>query len=188
MLFIWFLVVAAVDIGKPIQSLPNAQCRYGTSAEFSAAPSTLQLCLGEGNGPAIASQALDGQLGGANSFKNAGVFFVFSMLPPEMFALALPDSRDGVLAIIEARAPVSDSLVGAQWLAQKAPPADTAWSNCASDGLGEWQVCRQRYLPFSVGHRLIETVRLIGGPRLTTDSTARFYVVRSKCLILEVDC
>lgn len=188
MFFIWFLVVGAAQMSKAMQSLPNVQCRYGTSAEFSAPPSALRLCLGEGNGPAIAAQALEGQLGGANSFKNAGVFFVFSMLPPEMFALASPDSRDGVLAIIEARAPVSDSLIGAQWLAQRAPTADTAWSDCASDGLGEWQVCRQRYLPFSVGHRLIETVRLSGGPLLATDSTVRFYVAHSKCLIHEVDC
>jgi hypothetical protein len=182
------LLAGAVVASVPMQSRLHVPCRHGTSAEFSAPPSELRLCLGESNAAELASQQLAPWLGGASGFQSAGVNFTIAMAPPEMFALASSADGDNVLAIVAARIPVADSIAGAKWFAQKAPLTDTAWSDCASDGLDKWQVCRQRSLPFSARRSLIESVRFsIGRPRVS-DTTALVYVIHSKCLLYEVDC
>jgi hypothetical protein len=188
MLSFGFMLVGAVVMAWPMQSLSHASCRFGSSAEFAAPPSELHFCLGESNTEALTAQKLAPWLGGASGFRSAGVNFNVAMAPPELFALASPDDGDAVLAIIEARIPVADSIAGAKWFTQMAPLTDSVWSDCASDGLGNWQVCRHRYLPFSTGPRLIETIRFSRAPLLAADTTARFYVTHSKCLTLEGDC
>ena len=188
MLSFWVMLVGAGGMSWPMQSLPHAPCRFGSSAEFAAPPSELHFCLGESNTSALSTQKLAKWLGGASGFRSAGVTFTVSMVPPELFSLASPDDGDPVLALIEARTPVADSLAGAKWFTQMAPLTDTTWSDCTRDGLDNWQVCRHRHLPFSTGQRLIESIRFSRAPLLAADTTARFYVSYSKCLALEGYC
>ncbi|MCC6245671.1 MAG: hypothetical protein IT353_22760 [Gemmatimonadaceae bacterium] len=142
------------------------------------------MCLGESNTAALTSQVFEQKLGGASSFRDAGVHFVIAMVPPEILPSAMRTTDNPVvLATVEASMPVADSAAGARWFAQRVPTTDTTWTSCSGDGLGEWSRCRRRVHAIVSGHSLVETVRLTILSPDASGNARRVVVTHSKSLL-----